>query len=321
MERFLNLLKNPMKTKLRKVKVSAPGKVILSGEHAVVYGRPAIYSAIDKRIHIEICGKAPQVGYKLEKLSALPLTSIASSLQKRVGGITSVNIKSDIPVGSGMGSSAAFSVALVASMSRYMRQDWDLEKINRVAYLMEKKHHGNPSGGDNTVCTYGGFLWYRKELEEYKTFRAIKIAKKAPAFFIIDTGRPLESTKEMVQMVSKRRKNSSKSTEIIFNRIEEITKLFLKSLLAGGGNYSGLIKDNQRLLQELGVVSDSTQKLVKRIESMGGSAKVSGAGGKKGASGILLGYHKDPGAILNFVRKMNLKVYEVRLGEEGVRIE
>ena len=293
----------------------------MSGEHAVVYGRPAIYSAIDRRIYIEISGRGTPGNFKLDKLSTLPLASISKNLPKRVRGIVGVNIKSDIPVGSGMGSSAAFSVALTASMSRFLKENWDLERINRVAYALEKKHHGNPSGGDNTICTYGGFLWYRKELEEYKTFRSVEVSKDIPPFFIIDTGRPLESTKEMVQMVGDKRRNSPRDTEIIFNRIEEITKLFLKSLLVGGSDYGNLIKDNQRLLWELGVVSDSTQKLVKRIELIGGAAKVSGAGGRKGASGIILGYHKNPRAIIDIAQKMNLKVYKVRLGEEGVRLE
>lgn len=314
-------MKNPMITKLRKVKVSAPGKVILSGEHAVVYGRPAIYSAIDRRIYLELVGRQQPGKFKLEKISALPLNSITRVLPRKITGIDNIVVSSNIPTGSGMGSSAAFSVALAAVMVRYLKEDWDLERINKIAYAMEKKHHGNPSGGDNTICTYGGYLWYRKELEEYKTFKTINIDKKTPPFFIIDSGRPLESTKEMVQMVGRRYEAHRRRTEVIFNRIEEISKQFLKYLLAGSGDYRQLLKDNQRLLSELGVVSDSTQELVRKIESAGGVAKVSGAGGKKDASGILLGYHRNPGVIFKLADKMNLKIYKVRLGEEGVRVE
>lgn len=305
----------------QKVKVSAPGKIILSGEHAVVYGKPAILSAINRRLTIEICGKKNNGDFDLGKLSGFSMDFIVNELTKKIDGISDVKVRSNIPVGSGMGSSAAFAVALVASVGKFVNNEWDTEKINRLAYLFEKKHHGNPSGGDNTVCTFGKFLWYRKELEEYKIFNPISVLKKTPPLFVIDTGRPMESTKEMVQIVGNRYKNSHTKTDLVFERIEEITKYFLKFLLTGKGDIAKLIRANQRLLKELGVVSNSTQDIVKRIEAIGGSAKVSGAGGKKGASGILLVYHDDPEKLFAFADKSGLIIHKINLGEEGARIE
>ncbi len=310
-----------MNKKLQKVKASAPGKIILSGEHAVVYGRPAILSAINRRLSVEITGKKQTGEFKLERLSRFSLDSIVDVLSKKIEGIVDVRVSSEIPIGSGMGSSAAFDVALVASMTRFLKNDWDLEKINQLAYLIEKRHHGNPSGGDNSVCTFGKYLWYRKELEEFKIFKQVQVSKSLPPFFVIDTGRPLESTKEMVQIVGEKYKKNRRNIDIIFNRIEEITKLFLRFLLIGEGDVAQLIRSNQMLLHQLGVVSEGTQKIVKDIEALGGSAKVSGAGGRKGASGILLAYHKEPKVLFKFADKMGLVVHKIHLGEEGVRIE
>ena len=95
-----------------KLKFSAPGKLIISGEHAVVYGYPALVTAIDRRLSIEGSGKDDK-------------------------------ITSDIPIGAGMGSSAAFAVATSALRIKKI----DLPKINELAYKLEKKHHGSRSCG------------------------------------------------------------------------------------------------------------------------------------------------------------------------------
>lgn len=269
------------------LKVSAPGKIILSGEHAVVYSRPAILAAVNLRL------------------------SIRSKGSKRV-------IDSDVPVGCGMGSSAAYAVALSALKCK----PWNLEKINDYAYKIEKKHHGNPSGGDNTVSTYGGFLWYRKEAEGLKIFSPIKVRVKLPKFFIINTGKPLESTKEMVSLVAEFGKKNPKKFKEILTGIESVTRKFLQYLLKEKEyKISELIKENEHLLEELGVVSETAKQMIRVIERIGGAAKVSGAGGKKDRSGILLVYHKNPKTLIKFAKSRNLDIFLVKLGEEGVRIE
>lgn len=269
------------------VRFSAPGKLIISGEHAVVYGYPALVTAIDKRLSIEEVGER-------------------------------VKIDSDIPIGAGMGSSAAFAVAASAIKVGKL----DLGKINELAYKMEKKHHGNPSGVDNTICTYGGFLWYRKESENFKTFRNVIPKIKFPSIYLLNTGKPAESTKEMVSHVSDILLNRRSHLDIVFKAIEEVTKEFL-SLFIGDKfpDFGELISSNERLLEKLDVVSPSTQKIIHSIEKIGGAAKISGAGGKRDGSGMVIVYHKDPDKLLSFAKKENLNLFQVKLGEEGVRIE
>lgn len=272
------------------IKVSAPGKLIISGEHSVVYGYPALVAAINKRLTIVLVrGKR--------------------------------RIESEIPIGCGLGSSAAHAVA--TSAANFMRENGklDLNKINEIAYKIEKKRHGNPSGVDNTISTYGGFLWYRKESENLKLFSPIVVKKALPKMYLIDTGRPIETTKDMVDRVNKFYKKDPKSVDIIFRKIEKITKGFLEYLLGGKVNdLPKLVNENEILLEKLGVVSDSTIKLIREIERIGGVAKVSGAGGWQDRSGILLVYHRNPKKLQEFAKERKVKLLSVKLGEGGIRI-
>lgn len=264
-------------------KVSAPGKLILSGEHAVVYSHPALSMAVGRRLYIKN-GK----------------------------------ITSNIPIGAGMGSSAAFAVAKSALRVGTL----DREKINEMAYKMEIIRHGKPSGADNTVVTYGGFLWYRKETENFKTFKMIIPKRKLPKVYLLNTGKPEESTKEMVKFVADRLLGRKSYFDSVFGSIERVTRNFL-GYLTGDNNLElgSLIRENEALLERLGVVSVSTKKIIRKIEKLGGAAKISGAGGIKKASGIIMIYHKDPEKLLKFAKKNNLNLFSVKMGEEGVRIE
>lgn len=271
----------------KQYKVSAPAKLILSGEHSVVYGFPAIIAAIDLRLSMEAKGK------------------------KKI-------VKSNIPIGCGLGSSAAYAAAASALRAK----NWNFENINRQAYKMEKRQHGNPSGVDNTASVYGGLLWYRKEAEGLKTFSPIKVIGKLPRFFLINTGKPKESTKDMVLKVAVLKKKNPREVVRILSAMEAVTRKLLQYFLAEAKyDISDLIKQNQRLLEKLGVVSPSTKKLIRKIEKIGGAAKISGAGGRKDKSGIIIVYHHNPEKLIQFAKLNKLEIIQVKLGEEGVRIE
>jgi mevalonate kinase len=231
-------------------------------------------------------------------------------------------INSKIPIGCGMGSSAALAVASSALKLTTKERKWNLEKINDMAYEKEKKQHGHPSGVDNTVSTYGGFLWYRKESESFKLFKSFKPKNKIFNLFIINTGQPQETTGAMVSFVNSRYKNNKKKIEPIFKSIEKLTRLFLDEVIGEKkASARELIRENQGLLEELGVVSESTISLIRKIERLGGSAKICGAGGLKTNSGVLLVFNKDQEKLFDFANKNNLDIFSVKFGEEGVRIE
>jgi mevalonate kinase len=306
------------------VTVSAPGKIIISGEHVVVHGYPALVAAVNRRIKVKIVSSRGSLG-------VFPLHSwtfvkdALETLVKHIGfspKYLDVKIKSDIPIGSGMGSSAAFAVAISMAILKKTGKGYDLKKIGDLAYELEKKYHGNPSGVDIAISTYGGVLWYRKETEEFKVFTNVNVSKKLPEVFLLDTGKPDETTKGTVAHVSSLLRNKPVKTVKTFEKVEKVTRAFLQYLIGEkSDNFTNLIKTNERLLEELGVVSPSTRSLIKKIEDSGGAAKISGGGGIRGASGIMLVYHKDKQKLLDFAKKKNLKLERVTFGGKGVAIE
>jgi mevalonate kinase len=306
-----------------KIIASAPGKIILSGEHAVVYGYPALVAAIDKRISVDLSRNNEQTivepaGSKGFVKNALDVLHDKFNFPNQD---LKIKLNTTIPIGRGMGSSAAFAVALSAALLLFKNKKADLELISDYAYELEKKYHGNPSGVDISISVNGGILWYRKESEEFKTFSKV-IISNLPTIYILDTGKPKESTKETVFHVSEMLKEKPQKILKIFNEMEKVTRAFLQYITGEKQlNFVELIKTNERFLEKLGVVSRSTINLIKQIEKIGGAAKISGGGGITAASGIILVYHPDQEKLISFMGKLNLKPEIVKLGGKGVKIE
>lgn len=234
-----------------------------------------------------------------------------------------ITITSQIPIGSGMGSSAALSAALLGALMKVVKNIWNPVKINELAYEAEKIAHGNPSGADNTAVVFGGLVWYRKEFDFLKSIWNLPITSyKFPKFIIINTGKPRESTKMMVEKVAGLYKKNSKKFGDLFYRQETLTKELLMSFRTGDINkMSNVIMEGERNLEQMEVVSHYTQNIIRKIEKIGGVAKICGAGGFLDKSGIMLCYHKDISKIKTIADSYNLECYDIKLGEEGVRIE
>ncbi len=158
---------------------SAPGKIILFGEHAVVYGRPALavpVTQVHADVEIIVSSRtgiwidAPDVNLHAE-LNTLPsdhpIASVIHSFLflSRVSSFPHLDIKitSTIPVASGLGSGAAVTVALTRALSSHLNHPMTDDEINAFAYEIEKLHHGTPSGIDNTVVTYARPVYFVKE--------------------------------------------------------------------------------------------------------------------------------------------------------------
>lgn len=307
---------------MRVVKVSAPGKLILSGEHAVVYGKPAILTAVNRRLFISVghYSKNEIISSESSLLAKFARDFVLKALGRPKEKLR-IEISSEIPVGCGMGSSAALAVAMTAALFKYLNWPFEKEKINQIAYEIEKKQHGIPSGGDNTISSYGGFLWYRKETEFLKIFEELKFSR-LPKLVLINTGRPIETTGEMVAGVRKLYEGNKIKTDKILSNIEEATKQMLTGFNQVNHKLVKLaIRENEKLLEELGVVSGSAQKTIKEIRRKGGVAKICGAGGKKKGSGIILTFLLSKKALFEITRRGALEAFEVKLGEEGVRVE
>ncbi len=293
------------------VKVSVPGKIYLMGEHAVVYGKPALLAAINRRLSVRV-GPAEM----LEIISTEPTDYVRYAVKFLAKEYklphlpeVKITITSDIPAGYHLGSSAAVAVAVVGALTLFLKNVWNPQAINQLAYEVEKKQHGNPSGGDNTAVTMGEFLWYRKELEFLKSMWQLPL-KFSPAlnhFSLIDTGRPKETTGEMVAFVK-----NQKNLQEFLNENEIQTKRVAVALKEGDEKMLiDAIQKGEQTLEEIGVVSKKVIPVIRSIEKSGGAAKILGGGGKTEGVGYLLCYSHHP-------PKRNLPII---LGEEGIRLE
>lgn len=239
----------------------------------------------------------------------------------------SLSIDSEVPIGAGLGSSASTAVTVVAAMTSFLGKDIEENKgtINDIAFLVEQKKHGLPSGGDNSAVTYGGLIWFRKESPELKLIQPVPFSVPegiARNFLIIDTGRPKESTGEMIGIVSGLYKSDQEMVDRIFNDQERLTRELLAALRNGNEqDVMAIIKAGSHNLIALGVVSPSTKKLIEEIEEAGGVAKICGAGGNTEASGVVLSYHPDTKVLEKIASGHSLKHYQTALGAEGLKQE
>jgi len=275
------------------ISASAPGKVILFGEHAVVYGRPAIavpvtqvkakaiVTANPRGAPGEVRVQAPNVGLvsTLEELDAsdplaAAIQAVASSLKvKRIPACT-VKITSTIPVAAGMGSGAAVSVAVIRALSAFLGHPLPDEKVSALAYEVEKIHHGTPSGIDNAVITYARPVYFVKgkpieTLEVGRTFTLV----------IGDTG-VASPTAAAVGEVRKAWQAEKSQYEAYFESVGAITQSARLAVESGGIELLGPLMDaNHGVLRKIGVSCAELDALVVAARRAGAwGAKLSGGG-------------------------------------------
>lgn len=311
---------------MRKVTVSVPGKIHLMGEHAIVYGRPAILAAINKRLYATVSDNdSLKIVTKDDpKLIKKAIEVVAKKFNLESPLKVKIEIKSAIPTGRHVGSSAAVSVAVVSALTYFLKKIWNPNLFNELAYEVEKVQHGNPSGGDNTTVTFGGFIWFRKELEFLKSLWQLpfKPSKKIAPFVLIDSGRPKESTGEMVKNVADFRKKYPEKVKKLLDENEEAVKEVTIAIKEGDEKLLiSAIKKGERTLEGLGVVSKKVIPIIRDVENVGGAAKILGGGGKAAAVGLLLCYHRQKEKISLIAKRYDFPLINIRLGEEGVRLE
>jgi mevalonate kinase len=296
---------------------SAPGKIILFGEHAVVYGRPALAAPVTQ-VHADVNVSdssrpgiwidAPDVRLHAE-LNTLPsdypIASVINNLffLWRVSPFPNLEIKitSTIPVASGLGSGAAVTVALTRALASYLHHSMSDEEVNGFAYEIEKLHHGTPSGIDNTVVTYAQPVYFVKE-------QPIEIFHVGKPFTIViaDTG-IAAPTKQSVGDVRRLWMNDKSRWETIFDKIGEVSFTARRAIETGKPEVLGeLMNENHILLQKLTVSSPELDRLVEAARDAGAlGAKLSGGG--RGGNMIAL------------VERGNAEVISSSLREAGAR--
>ncbi len=320
------------------IKVSAPCKIHLLGEHAVVYGKPAILTSVDLRITVTISPAShPQLDFGSKQLKKIIEPIIKKYLKLKVIPPYKLAVASQIPIGAGLGSSGAVSATFIAALLSFLKVKWDLNLINKLAYEAEKVFHGNPSGADPATVIFGGLIWFRKETPPARNASAsvaggdLKTIHQLPYsipnnlsknFVILSTGTPKQTTKEMVIFV----KNLSDKKPKLVNRFLEDQEKLVKELLPviQEGNekeFIRIIKEGERNLESIGVASKFSQNIIRKIEQAGGAAKICGAGATDGPTGVLLCYHPTPSTIKGIAKSFNLAYFQAKLGVEGLRKE
>jgi len=273
---------------------SAPGKIILFGEHAVVYGRPAI--AVPVR-HVRATAEVqpleaqPRGVIRIEShqidlsgwMDALdpnhPIRRIVELTLLEVGAsdfpALSVDIRSTIPVAGGLGSGAAVSVAVARALSQQLGKPLPNERVNALAFEIEKIHHGNPSGIDNTVVTYDCPVYFRRG----QPVGSFPVGKPL-TLLVGDTGLSA-STATAVEGVRVRWERDRQTFEAIFDSIGVTVDRAREAIVRGENQRLGPLMDhNQELLEAMGVSAPELRRLVWAAREAGArGAKLSGAGG------------------------------------------
>ncbi len=269
---------------------SAPGKVILFGEHFVVYGIKAILCAIDKRVKVTSNtteGDSIEVKSNLGNISIpksksideiksplLPFIHLSKKMIDRFdhpGGI-SVTIDSSIPSGIGLGSSSACCVAGAASISGLFN-NFSKDEIVNLAIEAEKTIFKDTSGADCTVCTYGGIMEYDKE----NGFKKIESSLNFP-LVIVNSGIP-HSTNKVVKKVNEFKKKN----ELIFSSLcEKEKELVDKVILSLKNNdltsLGKIMTQNQEYLEKVGVSNNVLRNMIEIANKTSFGSKITGAG-------------------------------------------
>jgi mevalonate kinase len=300
------------------VTASAPGKVILFGEHAVVYGEPAIAFAIDKRIYVtvdrradeRICiSSAPEIvdGYPYVK-KAVELTFEYCS--EKCG--LDLKIESEFPPASGLGSSASVSVSTILATSTLLNVDIEKKDIARLGHRVEKKIQGAASITDSSVTTYGGVLFVKPKLETVEEI----LVDELP-FVVGYTGKGGATG----QLVRKVRESRDKSPEIFDPIIQTIGRITIraKNVLEDGGDIGELMNINHGLLEALGVGTESLSRYVHSARDAGAlGAKITGAGG----GGCMIAFAPDnQDEVARAIEQQGGLALRVKSEEQGARIE
>lgn len=271
-------------------RASAPGKIILFGEHAVVYGRPALAVPVTQ-VHADVDISessrpglwihAPAVDLHAE-LNTLPSDHpIASVIHNflflwRVSPFPNLQIEitSSIPVASGLGSGAAVTIALTRALASFFDHPITEEELNAFAYEIEKLHHGTPSGIDNTVITYARPVYFIRG-NPIETFSVGK-----PFTIVIgDTG-IRAPTRESVGDVRKLWEADRTKWESIFDEVGGVVNQARQAIERGRIDELGdFMNQNHALLQEMTVSSPALDRLVRAAQQAGArGAKMSGGG-------------------------------------------
>lgn len=294
------------------IKTISPGKLILSGEHSVVYGAPACALAVNKTIqgnyqqrkdnmvtlhntdlNIEASLELSEIfalhegllkRYKdftqnkisINQVLTSPIELCWFAIAQGLGGWSpspgfDITLKTDIPIGCGMGSSAALIINLILGVHNLFDLSLSQEKIYELALQAENLQHGRSSGLDIKLSLMGG-------IHIFQNHQLTPLSINTLPFQYFNSGNPQSTTGECVAFVKQQ-----KFPETLWQAFEKTTLNFIDALKENNQqDMIEIIKKNHRLLCEIGVVPNHIQTIIADIEAKGGAAKICGAGSVRG---------------------------------------
>jgi len=323
------------------VTASAPAKVILFGEHFVVYGEPAIVLAIDKRayaraeirsdnklffrsLNFKLSGffengnfRAEEGDPKEARMRFEPLKCAVDHVLKIFGRNIGLDIEvnSTVPVAAGLGSSAAAASAVTAAVGALLNVKISREDVFRISFEAEKFAHGTPSGVDPAISTFGGVLMFQMDTG----FKPIEVKADIP--LVVGHTGVARSTRVQVSKV----RSIKEKYPQIFESMRETARIIVleavEALKRGDLETLGyLMNFNHALLYGLGVSDESLEWLINASKKAGAlGAKLTGAGG--GGCMIALAEESNIERVLEAVQRAGGHAFIAKKMDEGVRIE
>lgn len=320
------------------VEATAPGKMILFGEHSVVYRGPAVVLAIDRRAKVtatkrnadmKIYVDANNLGFsgyfeddiyhplrgKAWRGRNLAALNVSAKKTMEYLGIQSgldLKVRSMIPIAVGLGSSAAICVATVGAIEKLLGGDMSKEEVSSIAFEGETIIHGKPSGVDNNVSTFGGVMSYSRG----EGFKHHELSKSIP--FIVGNSRKKRSTRMMVENVASLMKRNPAIMDRVIDTMGELALDGLDALLSNDIYRIGdLMNINQGLLSSIGVSTMKLEALIHTARKNGAiGAKLTGAGG--GGCMIAISEERDISNIERAIRRRKSDTYRISLTDRGV---
>lgn len=321
----------------RQVTASAPGKLMLFGEHAVVYGKPCIVVAVDQRMRVTVESSgdgnlkisAPEVNVAdyVEKIDNLGDDKAPKGVRfvsvavKNFFNFYNINIglrvetRSDFPSKYGFGSSSAVTVATIKALSQFIRSKVNNDQIFNLSYKTVLDVQGVGSGFDVAAAVWGGTIYFVKGGKMTET-----IEHSVLPLIVGYTGIKAD-TPTLVRRVAGFYRRDKKLTDKIFDSIGRIVEEGRDALVKGKYKRLGLLMNkNQELLQSLGVSSPELNRLIKASKVAGAyGAKLSGAGG--GDCMIAIVAPELRSSVERAIEKEGGVVLDVAIQAEGVRTE
>ncbi|OFV66847.1 MAG: mevalonate kinase [Candidatus Syntrophoarchaeum butanivorans] len=293
------------------VTYSAPAKIYLFGEHAVVYNKHAVAVAVNLRTRVSL-RRSDRFIYQTDGDTRYieGALGIFSSLKKIPG--LELRVESDIPIGAGLGSSAAVTVATLGALNEEFDAGLGIEEIARLAFEVERSIQGVASPTDTFVSSVGGCVLVPD---------LTRVTDHLRCSIVIGDTKVVGYTKKLVKDVKELRSRETEILDLIFDTIDRIAVTGLDALSAGDYTRVGeLMNINHGLLDAMGVGTSKLSELVYAARSGGAlGAKITGAGG--GGCIVAICEEKDVGRVVDAIRGRGGGAIVVDVAREGLRRE